>query len=131
DTDGAIERPAGAAEGEHEPVALGLDLETTVGLQLLPDDAVVGVQHLEPAPVAQALVGGGRPLDVGEEERDGPVRSGVRTEVGTRPGRAGKRGPAPRNRPAATSTAASARATLPATPRQSSFPAMISRQRPR
>src|ERR1700736_4823411 len=41
DPDRATESAVGAGEGDHEPVALGFDLEPTAGGDLAPDDVVV------------------------------------------------------------------------------------------
>jgi hypothetical protein len=49
------DRLAGAREGEHEAVALGLDLIAIVGLERAANHLVVALEQLEPALVAELL----------------------------------------------------------------------------
>src|SRR5690349_6236482 len=62
----ALHRRARVGEHDHEAVARRLHLEAAVQAHAVADDRVVLAQHLEPAPVAQALVDLRRALDVAE-----------------------------------------------------------------
>src|SRR5687768_2623798 len=71
-----------AGEGDHEAVALRLDLEPAAGLDLIAYEPVVRPQQLEPTHVAKALVQRGRPLYVREEDGDRAVRGSRRPQAG-------------------------------------------------
>jgi hypothetical protein len=78
----AFQLAAGTAEGQHEAVALALDLEAAVRLHLLSDQGMMGPQQLQPALISQAQSEVRGAFDIGEEQRDGAIRGGVRAEIG-------------------------------------------------
>ena len=71
DVDGAEDGAAGAGEGDHESVALILDLGTAVVLNLGPDDLVVPLEEVERLLVTDGGGEMGEALHVGEEDGDG------------------------------------------------------------
>src|ERR1700730_18472100 len=73
DGGGAGARFQCALEDDEERIALGAELVATVGGERLALDRVVGEQDVGVA-LAELLNQPGRPLDVAEEERDGPGR---------------------------------------------------------
>jgi hypothetical protein len=54
DIHGAFQRPACAAECQHESITLALYLEAAVFMDLMSDERLVLAQNLEPALVADA-----------------------------------------------------------------------------
>ena len=82
DRDRTADRAAGAAEGDHESVALRFDLKAAVRCQVTTDDRVVTVQQLEPPLVTELLGEHRRAFDVGEHDRDRAVGCRDRAQVG-------------------------------------------------
>jgi hypothetical protein len=71
-----------ALEGNHEAVALGLDFVAAVLVDLGAHDRVVCPEQVEPTLVPVSLVEAARVLDVGEQQRDGPVGGAGAPQVG-------------------------------------------------
>jgi hypothetical protein len=58
-----------ACERDEEGIALGAELAATVRLERCPEEAVMGGESLA-VPLAERVEEAGRPLDVGEQQRD-------------------------------------------------------------
>ena len=67
---GGRERLARAGKGGEEAVALGAELDAVAGGHLLPQDVAVVGQRVAVPLGAELLQKDGRPLDVGEQQRD-------------------------------------------------------------
>ena len=72
--DGAVQRPSRTGEGEHEAIALVLHFEASVLLEDPAKKLIVLPEQLPGALVAKLLDQRRGALDVGEEDRHGPLR---------------------------------------------------------
>ena len=82
DGDGAAEAVGGALEGDHVTVAHRLHDIAMVLTDFTFDEGVVLAEELHPLRVTEPFVQRRGVLDVGEEEGDGAIGRGLRTQVG-------------------------------------------------
>ncbi len=85
DPDRGQKRPTTAPESDHECVADRLHVEAATLRDLLADDRVVLPPQGEPLQISELLRQRRRALDVGEQQRDGPVGRNTRLQIHTFP----------------------------------------------